>query len=212
MEEEATLTRLLAQQQSAAAAQQRSLQQLITGEELAALGAINTAQNTKRIRQIETIRLTSTVVLVVGLLIYGAYVYLSIARKYADLIAAIKKAQQDRAYAFDTSAWFIPFAYEYPVFAGWRFQNRSFPAAVVYAWYTLPYSTYARADFDKWINAMFNYSQNNKNASGQQIMCAVGAQYKIAKCLPPCPGPSTTWVDYVSSGLGSVPRGPLSAA
>nr|UMO78823.1 hypothetical protein [Pandoravirus belohorizontensis] len=184
----ATLADLLAQQRAAAAAQQQALSQLTTGEELAALGAVQTAANTKRIKQIQTVRLALTASLIVSLLVYALYIYISIRTRYKDLLAAIDKAIAAGAYR-KTSAFFIPFAYDYPIASQLQFENRGFPAAVVYAWYTKPYSTYARADFNKWIRDMFAYAQTHQDKDGQDIMCYVGRQYKIPPCHPACPGP-----------------------
>ncbi|AVK74768.1 hypothetical protein pqer_cds_346 [Pandoravirus quercus] len=195
----ATLSDLLAQQRQAAAAQQQALAQLTSGEELAALGAVQTAANTKRIRQIQTVRLVTTGALIVSLLVYALYIYYSIRTRYKDLLAAIDKAIAAGAYR-KTSAFFIPFAYDYPIASQFQFENRGFPAAVVYAWYTKPYSTYARADFNKWISQMFEYAQTHQDKDGQDIMCYVGRQYAIGPCHPACPGPpSDAAADYLTS-------------
>jgi hypothetical protein len=216
----ATLADLLAQQRAAAAAQQQALSQLTAGEELAALGAVQTAANTKRIKQIQTLRLVTTGALVLSLLVYALYIYISIRTRYKDLIDAIDKAIAAGAYN-QTSAFFIPFAYNYPIATQLRLENRGFPAAVVFAWYTKPYSTYARADFNKWIAEMFQYAQQNQDKSGQDIMCYVGRQYKIAKCLPACPGPvddgplgyATSAFTFGSQGafVGQIFGGPIGA-
>lgn len=214
----ATLSDLLAQQRQAAAAQQQALAQLTSGEELAALGAVQTAANTKRIRQIQTVRLVTTGALIVSLLVYALYIYYSIRTRYKDLLEAIDKAIAAGAYR-KTSAFFIPFAYDYPIASQFQFENRGFPAAVVYAWYTKPYSTYARADFNKWISLMFAYAQTNQDASGQDIMCHIGKQYAIPQCHPACPGPpSDAAADYLTSiftfgaqgaFVGGISGGPL---
>ncbi|AVK75902.1 hypothetical protein pkur_cds_270 [Pandoravirus kuranda] len=219
--QQATLADLLAQQRQAAAAQQAALSQLTTGEELAALGAVQTAANTKRIKQIQTVRLVTSIALVVSLVAYALYIYVSIRSRYKDLLAAIDRAIAAGAYT-KTSAFFIPFAYEYPIVTHFQLENRGFPAAVVFAWYTKPYSTYSRPDFNKWISEMFAYSQTNQDASGQQIMCHVGQQYKIAKCHPACPGPqANAATDYLTSAftfgaqgafVGGLSGGPLAIA
>jgi hypothetical protein len=199
--DEAALERLLAQQAQAAAAQQRALQQLITGEELVALASINTAANTKRIKEIDTIRIVTLGMVVVSLLIYAAYIYFSIEYRYRPLINAIAAAKRANAFTFDVSPWFIPFAYEYPIFAGVRFLNRSFPAAVVFSWYTKPYSDYARTDFNKWLPYMFNYAQHHQDANANDILCAVGRQYNIPHCFPPCPPQPNTTLDFLTSAF-----------
>lgn len=198
----ATLLRLLQAQQAAQQAQQQSFQRLIFTQQLTAVGALNTAKSTKRIQQIDTIRLISLAGIMLVLATYALFIYIRIRARYADLIAAIQQAMTQGYFSYPVSAWFIPLAYEYPLFAWLRFQNRSFPSAVVYAWYTQPYSASARAHFGDWLQKMFDYSQQNQDVSGAKVMCYVGQQYNIPQCLPACPGPSNSGtLDYATSML-----------
>lgn len=199
----AVLYQLLERQQAQAAAQQRALQQLITTQELTAIGSINTAANTKRIKQIQTIRLVSTAILIIALITYALYIYISISQRYKDLIAAINGARAASVYG-KTSAFFLVLAYEYPILARLQFQNSSFPAAVVYGWYTNGFSESVRANFNVWIQSMYNYSQQHKNADGATILCKCDAaeKFKIPQCFNPCPGPSGNGpLDYATSAF-----------
>jgi len=189
------LQQLLEQQRASAVRSQLEFQQIRAIQLRSALASSQTANNTHTLSRVAVFRLKALAVGIVGILLFIVFNYLSIYARHKGLIATINQARKEGQYT-RTSAWFVVFAYEYPVFASLRFINRNFPTAVVYAYYTEPFATHMREHPGDWISLMFVYSEQYSDANGREIMCAVGLMYDIEECKTPCGGPSPGFTQY----------------
>jgi len=139
--------------------------------------------------------LFGSLVLAIALLWLGRV--LKVRRKYNYMIDFVQRLIDRGDYDL-TSAFTLAFYAEYPNFADLlrsKILNKSFPRAVFYSLYTLPYSSqFNLENIDlaaRYFDEMLTYSMEHGDADAKTIMCSWGAiaSPPITECLEACPVP-----------------------
>lgn len=202
------LKQLISQQESQASAQQQSLYRLLKQEQVTTLGTIESERSLASIRKIDEVRFVLLLLAIAGILLLMISTYISIKQRYSWMIQQIDSAIASGGFSSEHgSGWFIAFAYEYPIFSSLRYNNDSFPAAVVYAYYTSQLSQYMVPNQNTYLEEMFQVATNglpgvNDKPTAQQIVCnVIGVPNNVAQCEQVCPGPNKLGLtDYATSG------------
>lgn len=185
------------------------LQQLLSTQRVNTLENLESEQTLKKQLRLDKIRFGLFIAIFVSILIYMLTVYISIRTRYSLMIESLEKVPSS-SYG-NRSAWYVAFAYEYPLFS--QYINKNFPAAVVYGYYSQAYSATMLSDAATIIPQMYSFSTLGANNAvlpdAQSILCNSFQQYvQSTACEQNCPGPTNMpWYDFVSAGLATATSG-----